>query len=112
MFFGKLSFRPGKSFLRSDAARHARGSGYRTHPDDDDDLGAPVAPPPRQSVKGKATFFFGARGSGRRGPAPKKDETPEQLRARLRDARARNTHVEETLNLSCPAQASRRSSAR
>ena len=87
MFFGKLSFRPGKSFLRSDAARHARGSGYRTHPDDDDDLGAPVAPPPRQSVKGKATFFFGARGSGRRGPAPKKDETPEQLRARLEKAR-------------------------
>ncbi|KAH8066842.1 voltage-gated potassium channel [Aureococcus anophagefferens] len=87
MFFGKPSFRPGKSFLRSDAARHARGSGYRTHPDDDDDLGAPVAPPPRQSVKGKATFFFGARGSGRRGPAPKKDETPEQLRARLEKAR-------------------------
>ncbi|KAH8077579.1 voltage-gated potassium channel [Aureococcus anophagefferens] len=81
MFFGKPSFRPGKSFLRSDAARHARGSGYRTHPDDDDDLARRA--PPRQSVKGKATFFFGAR-SGRRGPAPKKDETPEQLRARSR----------------------------
>ncbi|KAH8059425.1 voltage-gated potassium channel [Aureococcus anophagefferens] len=85
MFFGKPSFRPGKSFLRSDAARHARGSGYRTHPDDDDDLAPSAAA--RQSVKGKATFFFGARGSGRRGPAPKKDETPEQLRARLEKAR-------------------------